>query len=266
MPGEFSAPRHAVCGQRGGIIFRLFCLIVLVFVAALLFLGRDPILRAFGHFWIVDQPPEYADAIFVQGDTYYSEHANRAAELYHVGWAPRIIAGGFMLRPYMTTVELMQRDLEQRGVPPNAIIAFPLRATDTREQAADLAQYMQQQGWHRVLWISANYHTRRAEYICERVFPANIQFRVIAARDSAYDPDSWWKTRGGAKFLFHETFGMIVAMWELRKSPPVSRTDWGALKSQPLGREPAAPLSLPASVKLYGTAVFACLRTRPAVL
>jgi len=210
-----------------------------VILAALLYLGRDPILRAFGRFWIVDQSPEYADAIFVQGDSYLSEHANRASELYHAGWAPRIIAGGFMLRPYMTTVELMQRDLEQRGVPANAIIAFPLRATDTREQATALAQYMQQQGWHRVLWVTSNYHSRRAMYICERVFSATIQFRVIAAQDSAYDPDSWWKTRAGTKFLFHESVGMVVAMWELRRAPPVSPTDWDALKSRLLG-SPAA--------------------------
>jgi len=252
--------------QRGGIIFRLLFLIFLVVLAGLLFLGRDPILRAIGHFWIVDQSPEYADAIFVQGDTYFSEHANRASELYHAGWAPRIVAGGFILRPYMTTVELMQHDLEQRGVPANAIIPFPLRATDTREQAAAVAQYMQQQGWHRLLWVTSNYHSRRAMYICERVFPGSIQFRIIAAQDSAYNPDEWWKTRAGAKFLFHETFGMVVAMWELRHSPAISHSNWGALKFQPGARGPAGLRTVPASARLYGTALFRCLRARLAVL
>ncbi len=38
--------------------------------------------------------------------------------------------------------------------------------------------------------MTSNYHTRRSRYICERLFPAGTILRVVAARDSDYNPDA----------------------------------------------------------------------------
>ncbi len=226
MMSADSAARHS----RGGVIFRLMFLLAFAGLLVVLYMARRPILRMAGWYWVVEQAPEKADAIVVQGDNYLAERSAEAANLYHQGWAPRIVATDFQLRPHLNLAELMERDLMDHGVPQSAIIVLPLRPTDTRDQAVQLVPFFQQQGWHHILWVAANYHSRRTYYICQRVLPADIHFRVIAAADYSYDPNSWWKSRPAAKHFFHESVGMVVAMWELRHQAPTANSDWSWLR------------------------------------
>jgi len=174
-------------------------------------------MRLAGNFWVVDDGPAASDAIVILGDDNYAgDRATRAAEVLKAGWAPRIIASGRYLRPYASIAQLEQHDLLDRGVPASAIIPFAHRATNTREEGQALAKFLSDRGWKRIIVITSNYHTRRARYILERVLPAGTTLRVLPANDVNYDPNSWWSTRRGTKIFFHESVGMLVAMWELR--------------------------------------------------
>jgi hypothetical protein len=66
--------------------------------------------------------------------------------------------------------------------------------------------------------VTSTYHTRRSRFIFERTLPAGFELRVIAAHDTEYDPDSWWRTRQGLKRFLHESLGMAAALWEMRHS------------------------------------------------
>jgi uncharacterized SAM-binding protein YcdF (DUF218 family) len=176
-------------------------------------------MRMAGSFWTVDEGPVAADAIVILGDDNYSgDRAARAAEILKAGWAPRVIASGRYLRPYASIAELEEHDLTDRGVPASAIVRLAHRAQDTREEAAAISQLISSRGWKRIILITSNFHTRRARYICERTFPPGTVLRVVAARDSDYDPDNWWRSRLGIKIFVHELAGMFVAMWEMRHS------------------------------------------------
>ena len=204
-------------GQRGGIVFKLVVLLALLAILALVYLLRHPLLRAAGEFWVVDDAPQTADAIFLlSDDNFNAERAARAAELYHNGWAPRIVASGRMLRRYAGLAELMQHDLVERGVPAEAVVRFPQRADNTREEAEALRPLVVERGWRRVLVVTSNYHTRRARYIFRHVFPSEVEARVVAARDSGYDPNHWWESRLGKKLFLREMLAFCWAMWELR--------------------------------------------------
>jgi uncharacterized SAM-binding protein YcdF (DUF218 family) len=206
-------------GQRGGIFSKLLFLIFVVVFVAILYLARHPILRFAGDFWIVDQTPQVSDVIVIlSDDNYEADRATRAAQLFRSGMAPRILASGRLLRPYAGIEELMQRDLKALGVPPNAIVPVTHRGTNTREEAAADAQAIAAHGWKKVLLVTSNYHTRRADYIFERTLPAGTELRVISAPDSEYDPNNWWRTRNGLKGFLYEAVGYIVAMWEMRHS------------------------------------------------
>jgi uncharacterized SAM-binding protein YcdF (DUF218 family) len=182
-----------------------------------LYLVRYPFLHFMGDFWIVDDSPAHADAIAMLGDDNYSaDRAAHAAQLYKAGWAPRVIASGRYLRPYASIAELEEHDLEGRGVPAAAIVRLAHRAENTREETAALAQLISARGWKRILLVTSSYHTRRTRYLAERQFPPSTELRVIAAPDSDYDPQSWWRTRDGLKIFSHECLGMIVSMWEMR--------------------------------------------------
>lgn len=202
--------------QRGGIIAKLIALIVLVVFCALIYFARAPLLRLAGGFWITSDPPATSDVIVIlSDDDFTADRAARAADLYHDGWAPRVVGSGRWLRPYISIAELMQRDLEARGVPRQAAIPFAHNAPDTLEELRGIRDYVKQHGWKRVMIVTSNYHTRRTRYLCDHIFPSDIHVLVEAAPDRDYDPESWWRTRTGMKVFFHEFVGMFVAFWEV---------------------------------------------------
>jgi uncharacterized SAM-binding protein YcdF (DUF218 family) len=114
---------------------RLIFLIFFLFLVFLVYLARHPLLRVAGEFWIVDEPPAAADAIVILGDdNYFAERAERAAQLYRAGDAPRVVASGRFLRPYATVADLMLHDLKERGVPESAIVRFPIAPPTPRRK------------------------------------------------------------------------------------------------------------------------------------
>ena len=205
--------------QRGGIFFRLLFLLCFLFLIFLVYLARHPLMRMAGSFWTVDEGPVVSDAIVILGDDNYGgDRAARAADLLKAGWAPRVVASGRYLRPYASIAELEARDLTDHGVPATAIVRLDHRAEDTREEAIAISQLISSRGWKRIILVTSNFHTRRSRYICERTFPPGTVLRVVAAHDSDFDPENWWRSRLGIKIFAHELVGMLVAMWEMRHS------------------------------------------------
>jgi uncharacterized SAM-binding protein YcdF (DUF218 family) len=203
--------------QRGGIIFKFLGLCCLIAVLFVLFLVRHPLLRVLGGALIRTDSPRASDAIVIlSDDNYQADRAAKAAELLKAGWAPRIVASGRYLRPYASISQLEQRDLRDRGVPASSIVLFPHRAASTREECSALSAYFASRGWKRILIVTSNYHTRRADYICSRLMPAGTELHVIPADDYEYNPDNWWDSRQGTKIFFHELSGFVLALWELR--------------------------------------------------
>jgi uncharacterized SAM-binding protein YcdF (DUF218 family) len=203
--------------QAGGIIFRLAFYIFLIAFLFVIYLVRHPLLRLAGGFWIVNESPAPSDAIVIlSDDNYNGDRAAEAADIFKAGWAPRVIASGRYLRPYAGIAELEARDLESHGVPESAIVPFSQHASDTREECIAIGQLISSRRWRRILLVTSNYHTRRSEYICERVFPQGTVLRVMAAPDSEYDPRTWWQSRPGMKIFLHELAGFPVAIWETR--------------------------------------------------
>ena len=71
--------------------------------------------------------------------------------------------------------------------------------------------------------VTSNYHTRRVRYIFRRIFPAQEDVLIIAARDYDYDPDHWWESRQGRKLFFLESVSYITAVWELWEDEEAAR-------------------------------------------
>jgi len=202
--------------EHGGVLAKLLVLIILIVLCFLIYLVRAPLLRLAGDYLIVSDPPANCDAIVIlSDDDFTADRASRAAELYHAGWAPRVVASGRWLRPYASIAELMQHDLEARGVPKEAILPYAHQAPDTLQELRDIRQFVEQHEWKRVMIVTSNYHTRRTRFLAAHVFPATVKVLMESAPDVNYDPESWWKTREGMKIFFHEAVGMIVAMWEV---------------------------------------------------
>jgi uncharacterized SAM-binding protein YcdF (DUF218 family) len=232
--------RTARDGQRGGILVNLIVLLSIVIFCTFLYLVRHPIFRFVAEAWIVEDPLDKADALIVlSDDNFYGDRATRAAELFREGKAPVIVASGRRLRPNAGIAELMEHDLVERGVPKDKILRLTHDADSTKEEAEALVKLVKTRKWRKTIVVTSNYHTRRARYIFDRVFPQDIEVRIASARDGDFDPQRWWEKRKSTKELMREFAGMVVALWELRHGGEKSETTQGIVGLRALN-----PLSL----------------------
>jgi uncharacterized SAM-binding protein YcdF (DUF218 family) len=207
--------RKIPLAQSGGALSSLVAFVAFVVVCGILFFARHPIFRFAGESWIVEDKLERSDAIMVlSDDNFYADRATRAAQVYRQGLAPVVVASGRRLRPYAGIAELMEHDLVERGVPKDKIVRAVHDADSTRMEAQALAQVAIQHKWRSFIIVTSNYHTRRARYIFEHVFPAGSIIHVTGARDGDFDPDSWWERRISVKEFVRELAAMVVAIWE----------------------------------------------------
>jgi len=203
MIRRFRHPAHN--SQHGGILSSLISLLFLLVFCFVLYAARRPLLRLAGESWVVEDPLQQSDALLLlSDDNFFADRATRASELYRQKLAPVVVASGRRLRPTAGVAELMEHDLIERGVPKDRIIRFPQDADDTREEAQALRALVVEKNWHNVIVVTSNYHTRRARYIFERVFPESVAVRVASARDGGFDPEHWWENRKSLKSFMRE--------------------------------------------------------------
>src|ERR1700692_2965823 len=216
MIRRFRPPAHN--SQHGGIISSLISLLFLIVFCFVLYAARRPLLRLAGESWVVEDPLQQSDALLLlSDDNFFADRATRASELYRQKLAPIVMASGRRLRPTAGVAELMEHDLIERGIPKDRIIRFPQDADNTREEALALRTLVTEKNWHSVIVVTSNYHTRRARYIFQRVFPESITVRVASARDGGFDPEHWWENRKSLKAFIQELVATLVATWELRR-------------------------------------------------
>jgi uncharacterized SAM-binding protein YcdF (DUF218 family) len=216
---------HANPGEMGGILVNLIVLVSFVVFCAVLYLLRRPILRFTAEEWIVEDALDKADALIVLGDdNFYADRATRGAQLFREGKAPVVVASGRRLRPNAGIAELMEHDLFERGVPRDKIVRFAHDADSTLEEAQALARLAKERKWHSVIVVTSNFHTRRARYIFQHVFPQGTEVRIASARDGEFDPEHWWEKRKSIKELTREFAGMVVSLWEQRGKRETSET------------------------------------------
>jgi uncharacterized SAM-binding protein YcdF (DUF218 family) len=204
--------------QHGGVLSSLISLLFLLVFCFVLYAARRPLLRLAGESWVIEDPLQQSDALLLlSDDNFFADRATRASELYRQKLAPVVVASGRRLRPAAGIAELMEHDLIERGVPKDRIIRFPQDADNTREEALALRTFVTEKNWRSVILVTSNYHTRRARYIFQHVFPESIIVRVASARDGGFDPEHWWESRKSLKEFLQELAAMVVATWELRR-------------------------------------------------
>jgi len=204
--------------ERGGVVLKSIAALAIVTLFFFLYLVRHPFFRFIAESWVVEDPLNKADALLVlSDDDFYADRATRAAELFREGKASLVVASGRRLRPTAGIVELMTHDLIERGVPKDKILRVSHDGDSTLDEAETLANLAKARKWHSAIVVTSNYHTRRARYIFQHVFPRGIEVRVASARDAEFDPEAWWVKRKSAKLFMREILGMMVTIWELRQ-------------------------------------------------
>lgn len=209
--GVLSAPlpanRSSVPGRRR---VRVVAFVVLLATAS----GVYAFLHA-GTFLAREDPLTKADAIFVFAGT-LAERPLEAADLFHEGYAPRIVVtraeteqAVFHLEKLgirvATRFDLNQEILLRVGVPREALIVPRFVHDNTAEEARTLRELVDEHGWRRIIVVSSKYHLRRAGLAARRSLRGTDVGVIL--RGSRYDestPGQWWKTRRDIRWLATE--------------------------------------------------------------
>jgi uncharacterized SAM-binding protein YcdF (DUF218 family) len=145
----------------------------------------------------VDSGPVKADALVVLGGL--PDRAVRAAELFKLGEAPKILVSGY------GDCASNEKLLEIEGVTNTAII-LECKSRTTRENAEFSIAMLRQMGAQRVIIVTSWYHSRRA-LACFEHYAPDIQFY---SRPSYFAyPRTEWRPKGISGYVKSEYLKLL---------------------------------------------------------
>lgn len=176
--------------------------------------GAAPFLRAVTEFIFQEDAPQKAQVIFVPGSN-QPQHALKAAELYHAGFAPFVLPSGRFAKPvghfagveapwqdvyagaYETEWAFLRDVLTRAGVPDSAVLRED-QATYTWENAQYSQAVTDQMGLKVEIAILCckPFHARRALMYYQAAFP-ETEILVCPARWPGVDREDWFLTKEG---------------------------------------------------------------------
>ncbi len=173
---------------------------------------------------IVRAEPSSADALVVlSGGSFYAERTRRAAELFMLGRAPRIILTDDGIRgPWSNEqernpsyTELEAEALRRAGVPSDSIEVLPQMVSSTYDEASLLSDYARRRGLRSILVVTSAYHSRRALWVWRRVFREsgiNVGLEPTETGGQSPAPATWWWHLRGWRSVAGE-YPKIIYYW-----------------------------------------------------
>ena len=192
-------------------------------LAALALLASALLGPRLGAFLVAEDALAKADAIYVLGGTLY-ERPLEAVDLYHAGWAPRVLLsrqasdwGELALAERGIDVpheiDLQLRMMGQLGVPASAIDILDREQDSTADESEALLAIAGPRRWSRVIVVTSKQHTRRAGLAMRRKLAGTgITITMRASRYDRSDVEHWWRTRATLRFTLFEA-QRYLAYW-----------------------------------------------------
>lgn len=153
-------------------------------------------------------PGAPCDAILIPGGS-RPELMKKAAELYKNGKGRYIIVSGaynFKIPAYKTEAEYLKSIALNEGIPQEAIICEE-KATNTYENALFSLEKAKEHKLNvdNVILICKTFHSRRALFTYQKVFPQQSRFYVQCITDERYIlADNWYKNVESIKLVMGE--------------------------------------------------------------
>lgn len=182
---------------------------------------RNPILTGIASFLTIRDPLERVDFIlplYNGADTV----PFAAADLYHRGYASRILLG--QIRPGRLEVlglqpsrhEVWRRVLEGKGVPPEAIATIGFQIENDLDLARAVAAVLPKSGKSRVIVVASAPFSRiiRSEFR-RGLTGSPIEIRIYPVQPKEFDERNWWRSRHGWITYFDAYF--LLALRLLRQ-------------------------------------------------
>ena len=177
----------------------LIALAVLVIIA----LAHPYWLGAMGTFLVNAQTPEKSDAIVVLAGDSDGLRIFKGGELAREGLAPKVLVSGPRPIYGVSEAELAINDAVRHGFDRSLFEALDAPSASTEEEATVIVPLLRERGVKTVLVVTSDYHTGRAGRIWRRI-AKGMRVRMVAAPDTFFHAEDWWKTRNGRKTAFME--------------------------------------------------------------
>lgn len=180
-------------------VFGLGFICILVFSALF---SRDLLVIAADQ-WIIDDPFDHADAVFVLGGG-VNTRPFEAARLYRRGQVKQVLyARGRLqqtdiLKLHEPDYLLMEKVIRKLGVPDEKVAVVGSDVTSTYEEAVALRNWAQTNHIKSVVIPTGDFHTRRVRFIFNRVLADDdLKVFVTWMTNRFYDHDTWWTHERG---------------------------------------------------------------------
>ena len=169
---------------------------------------RESVLRAAGWALVANEPVAPADIIVLSGAS-RGAGALEAADLVQGGIATRVAV--FADPPSGEDHEFIRRGLPNEDAGARQIrqlkvlgltdiVQIPITEAGTEGEGRVLPPWCDQHLFRSIVFVAARDHSRRARRVLDRVMKGHpTRVTVQPSRYSSFDPDLWWKTRGGVR-------------------------------------------------------------------
>lgn len=148
-----------------------------------------------------------ADLILVFGGKRL-ERAERAAELYKAGLAPKIfITGGDKRGIGVCEADRLKEHAVALGVPAEAIMLECESVNSMENVKMSVSAIEREFGWknlHNVIIISAPYHLRRVKQALAHYIPRDVKITCVPDTRTDITRDNWWHTQEGQHMVYRE--------------------------------------------------------------
>ena len=169
-------------------------------------------------FLVIQDPLEEAVAIVALGG-HPPIRALAAAELFHEGWAPKVILTKELRREafyylaelgirYMESHEYNRQALLRKGVPEGAIQILEPEADNTRDELNIVLRNLELKKGEKLILVTSKAHTRRVKLIWKHVNNGSHEAIVRWTRLDPFDPDCWWQQRQSILAVVREYLGV----------------------------------------------------------
>jgi uncharacterized SAM-binding protein YcdF (DUF218 family) len=193
-------------------LIKLTIAVVVFFVLTIL--TRSWWLPAFGWGLVRDDGPVKADIAVVLGGDPWGVRISKAGDLVRQGYVPAVLVSG---PPGMYDQHECEPEIAwavRHGYPEAWFIPYPDEARSTRDEAQILLPELQRRKIRLALFVTSDFHSRRAARIIqatERAMGITIDIRMLAAPDREFHPATWWHSRQGQKIAFDEWTKTLAA-------------------------------------------------------
>lgn len=187
--------------------FLIKAIVAVVVFFVLVILTRAWWLPAFGWGLVRDDGPAKADIAVVLGGDPWGVRISKAGDLVRQNYAPAVLVSG---PPAMYDQHECEPEIAwavRHGYPETWFIPYPNDARSTQDEAQILLPELRRRNVHRALFVTSDYHSRRAMRVLravERKMGVAIDIRMIPSADPEFHPAIWWRSRQGQKIAFTE--------------------------------------------------------------